>query len=90
MAFGRGFFDYSPFGRDHQIRRVRIKGIGNQTFIPTGTVGASSIDEIHADIDGAPQKTLPALPVCVRTEITGLTGKPHGSIAKTSHLPVVP
>src|SRR6266550_8418242 len=41
--------------RNNKAFRVRIKRFGNQQFARVRTIGISSIDQVHAEFDGASQ-----------------------------------
>src|SRR2546430_2394486 len=74
----------SSLGRDHQVVRIRVEGLGDQPFADLRTIGVGCIDQVDTELEGPAQDAL-ALLAILRFSPDALTGDPHGAKAKAIH-----
>jgi len=72
----------TPFRGDHHGVRETSEGLTDQSLVPTRAVGVRGIDEIYPQFNRSPDKAFPCFPVGIRAEVTRLSAKAHGAIAK--------
>ena len=78
-----GLFD-ATLGRDKHVTIGAIghpQSIGNDLFVFMRAVGACRIDVRDTERLCPAKKINSALPVCIRAEVAGLAGQPHGAVA---------
>src|SRR5450755_2761035 len=71
----------SSFGGDDQIGWVWIQRFCNQFFRDSRTIGISCVDEVHVEVNHAPQGCKGGALISGRSP-NACTRNPHGSISK--------
>jgi hypothetical protein len=69
---------------DHQTRRVRMQRLGDQLFGYERPVGVRRVDEIHAELHGAPEHANRLVVIGWRSP-HALAGDAHGAIAHATN-----
>ena len=69
------------FGGDHQLRRIRVEGLRDETLAHRRTVGIGRIDQGDAELERPPEHG-DRLGVVARLAPDALTGEPHGAEAE--------
>src|SRR5712671_2751219 len=55
--------DEPAFGGDHELLRIRIQGLGDQSLTDLGAVGIGGVDEVDAELERAAQRAFALFPV---------------------------
>src|ERR1700730_4819916 len=71
----------SAFGGDDETGRVWIQRFCNQLFRHSRTIGISCVDEVHVEVDRAPQRCKCGVLVSGRSP-NAWARNPHSSVAK--------
>src|SRR4051794_34246882 len=77
----------TELGGDHQIARVRVKGLEDEAVRDMGTVVPSGIDEVDAEVHRAAEEPLRALGI-VGLPPHVFAGEAHGSVAEALNFEV--
>ena len=74
----------AALGRDHEVGRIRVQGLGDQPLARLGAVGVRGVDEVHVELHDAAQQRDRAVAI-LRLSPDARAGDPHRAEAQPAH-----